>query len=62
MNAISCSDCRGFTYGDLLRIVCLMYFGMGHRLVDMYIYQKSKFGGVRLSLIWWLQLWFCCTW
>jgi hypothetical protein len=29
-----------------------MYFDMGNRLVDMYAYQKSKFGGVRLGLVW----------
>ena len=28
--------------GDLLRIICLMYFDVGHRLVDMYTYQKSN--------------------
>lgn len=38
--------------GDLLWIICLMYFDMGHRLVDMYKHHKSKFGGVRLGLIW----------
>jgi len=38
--------------GDLLRIICLMYFDVGRRSVDMYTYQKSKFGGVRLGLIW----------
>jgi hypothetical protein len=38
--------------GGLSRIICLMYFDMGRRLVDMYTYQKSKFGGVRLGLIW----------
>ena len=38
--------------GDLLWIICLMYFDMGHRLVDMSTYQISKFVGVRLGLIW----------
>lgn len=38
--------------GDLLQIMCLMYSGMGSRLVSMYTYQKSKFVGVRLGLIW----------
>jgi len=53
MNAVSCSDCRDFIYnGGLLRIICLMYFDMGYRLVDMYTYQKSKFGGGSLGLIW----------
>jgi len=38
--------------GDLLQIICLMYSDMGNRLIGMYTYQKSKFGGVRLGLIW----------
>jgi hypothetical protein len=38
--------------GDLSWIICLMYLDVGRRLVDMYTYQNSKFGGVRLGLIW----------
>jgi hypothetical protein len=38
--------------GDLLRIICLLYFDMSNRFVDMYTYQKSEFGGVMLGFIW----------